>query len=217
MTFDAPTLLLSLLAPLAGGAAADHAAVCAGRTDDAARLRCWDRLALGVVTPPAPAFARPDHAIPDAAPAADTAPVQGAWRLRATPGFDGEEVIAALRSDAPVGCGAGHATLYLRCVDGRTSLYLLHGCDTRAIDEDWPVEMRIDGGPARTVQMRPAAEGDALGLWTYAAARPVAEAMTGARALRLRFRDYLGRTRAVGFAARGAGAAVHAVRSACGW
>ena len=220
MTFDAPSLVLALLAPFAEEVPPPHAGVCVALAEDAARLRCWDRLAQGVVAPAAPAFARPDRALPDPGPRPPDGPVLGRWQVRRTPGFDGEEVVASLRSDEPVGCGAGHATLYLRCTAQRTSLYVLHGCDTRGeggAAGGWPVEVRLGDGGVEAMDMTPAAEGDALGFWTYRSARPMAERIATARTLRMRFEDYLGRRRDVACSLRGAGAAVHAVRAACGW
>ena len=204
MLLSAPSALAAFLAFVSP---VDHAPPCAALDGRDARLACWDA-ASGR---PAPPPRRIVHVVQPAPPLA-----QGRWRVRVTPGFGGDEVVARLASADPVGCGGGHATLFLRCIDDRTSLHLVHGCDTRGAHGAYAVETVLDGAEG-TVAMTADAEGDALGLWAYADARPFAERLVESDALVLRFRDDLDRTKTARFPTRGAGIVVDLVRRACGW
>ncbi|WP_298430057.1 hypothetical protein [uncultured Jannaschia sp.] len=156
-----------------------------------------------------------------ATPPAIPKPAPSPWTvLTEDSTFDGfANVYLSTPSDAPLTCGARRrATLFLRYVRDRTAAYIAHDCQTPARDADgWPVELRLDDGPATATRMQVDDRGESLGYWTYEGARTFIEDLAGRRTLHARFTDQNGRIEQLSFPISGLALHLDALSAACHW
>lgn len=127
------------------------------------------------------------------------------------------DVFLSTRSEQALRCGEGHATLFLRCLDDRTSLFIWHGCALPTDQQVYQVEYSIDGGDALSADWRAGGDPATLGLWTYHDARRMIESMFDANRIALRWEDALGLRREVAFRITGLRGALIPLRLSCGW
>lgn len=128
-------------------------------------------------------------------------------------------VYLSVPSDAPLSCGARRrASLMLRCLEDRTSIYVAHDCATPPIHSgDWDVDLRLDQNPVETRQMQVDSRGEALGHWEYQDARILIERLTTADRLHMRFTDDEGVATALQFPVAGLSDHLETLRTACHW
>ncbi|MFO6465656.1 type VI secretion system-associated protein TagO [Jannaschia sp. KMU-145] len=192
-----------------------------GRAGDAVMLGAAAAPAMAAPQQAAPtAIATEVLAVPPSRPATPTPPPSPWTVLTEDSTFDGfENVYLSTPSDAPLTCGARRrATLFLRCFGDRTAAYIAHDCQTPARDPDgWPVELRLDDGPATATRMQVDDRGESLGYWTYEGARTFIEDLAGRRTLHARFTDQSGRIEQLSFPISGLAPHLDALRAACHW
>lgn len=128
-------------------------------------------------------------------------------------------VYLSVPSDAPLSCGARRrASLMLRCLEDRTSIYVAHDCATPPIHSGgWDVDLRLDQNPVEQTRMQVDSRGEALGHWEYQEARILIERLTTADRLHMRFTDDSGVTTALQFPLTGLGDHLDDLRDACHW
>lgn len=127
------------------------------------------------------------------------------------------DVFLSSRSEKALRCGEGHATLFLRCLQDRTALFIWHGCVVPSDQQLFQVEMSIDGGAVETLTWQVGGEAATLGLWAYDDARRLIEKFYGADRVALRYEDALGLKREMAFPITGLKRAIVPLRIACGW
>ncbi|KIT14582.1 type VI secretion system-associated protein TagO [Jannaschia aquimarina] len=174
---------------------------CMSVTDPGDRLSCWDRSAR-------------------LASATTTRGAYTAWRTEIDlSDLDGtHDVFLSVPSAAPLRCGAGRATLFLRCLGDRTAAFIWHGCDAaKLVPDTRAVTLRVDDGPIRHARWQVGGDSATLGLWEYRPARRLIEAIQNGRVLHVAFRDHIDRTHEMSFPVAGLREAGAPLRIACGW
>jgi len=200
---------------------------CTRIASDTERLQCWDRQRAAQDCKNK--WKRPDGQSEEAClanlePTKDTVETALAtpWLVEEkTSDFtDQRNIFLSTFSMERANCGSrgDFATLYLRCVENKTSLFVFHGCYTPTITRNtWSVDVRIDDAPMKTVHFNGSASNNALGYWTFRQAKPFIESLFGAAKLRMRFRDYSGNTSELTFPIHELETAILPLRETCGW
>jgi type VI secretion system protein VasI len=143
---------------------------------------------------------------------------KGAWRVEIDLSEFGDthDVFLSTTSEKALRCGEGHATLFIRCFNDRTSLFLWHGCVIPSGQTVLSVDLSIDG-EIDSQEWEVGGDPATLGLWLYDDARRLIEAMFGAERLALRYEDPLGLQREMAFPIAGLENAIVPLRLSCGW
>lgn len=148
--------LLALVGAIAGFGtitfAQDEAGACAAIDDDLARLACYD-LALG------------------RSPSPDPTPVTH-WDVRSTKSdfTDQTDVYISTLADGPVQCTGGNTPfLFVRCLEGETTVFISHGCYAPVDHETGRlvVQLRVDDEPTRTKRLYTATDDKSFGWWDH--------------------------------------------------
>lgn len=183
------------------GAASADPATCAAIDDPNRRLGCYDDLFRAVTT-------------------AESA---GKWAVEVekSPLDDSTTVYVSLRSDKPLPGRFGqaeHASLYLRCKEGKTVAYIHFGghfmSDNRGGGR---VDYRIDMQPARHRMMEESNNNKALGLWNGKASIPFVKELFGGRSLYVRATPFSESMIEATFNISGLETAIEPLRKACKW
>ncbi|MEO0860131.1 MAG: type VI secretion system-associated protein TagO [Pseudomonadota bacterium] len=209
--------------------AATSAAGCAAVGDGMLRLACWDRL---YQSPGEEPLVRPDAATvlglqwassrSSADPSQDEpATAGGRWAVEreTSPFSNTTDVFLSLSSTGITRCGAqAPATLYLRCMDDRTSIHIAHGCVTpRRSGESWTVDLSMDGGAVTQDRMQTTDNSDGFGHFTYREARELIERLARTERLDLQFADLNGVQSRLSFPVAGLSQHLPALAKACHW
>lgn len=135
--------------------AATPGANCAAIANDLTRLACYDR-ALGLS--PTPDLSPADH-----------------WDVTSTKSdfTDQTDVYLVTTAANGISCGARRKpTLYVRCLDGKTSVFVSHGCYAPADRKTQRLEVqhRIDDAAAGTFKLAVSTSDNAFGWWNDSSA-----------------------------------------------
>lgn len=178
---------------------------CAAIDDGAERLICYDLI----------------HRV-ERAPVDD--PVQSEWNVRSDISRidDSTNVFMNLQSsDSFRGrfrSGEAHATMYIRCQENTTSLYIVMGGHHLADIQNYGrVTYRIDSDPAQHRSFTSSTDSQALGLWSGGNSIPFIRQMFGADNVLVQITPFSESSITVDFPVSGLEEAIAPLREACNW
>jgi type VI secretion system protein VasI len=158
-------------------------------------------------------------------PVESTVPIEsaGRWRIETeTSAFDDSTtVFVALDSNEPIRGQfgpAGPATLHLRCMENRTSLFLvLNDLFLSDIQGYGLVEYRIDDQEVETVEMTSSTSNKALGLWNGSKSIPMIKGLLLGQKVVFRATPFNESPVEFSFDLTGIDSATSLLRKACSW
>lgn len=110
------------------------------------------------------------------------------------------------------------ATLYLRCLENTTSIYISTDCHLASGFQGYgQVDYRIDDKPSASRGFDASTNNRALGLWTGGSAIPFIKKLFGAKRLLVRFTPFNENPVTAKFDISGVEEAVRPLREACSW
>jgi len=181
------------------------------------RLACYDRAAGRA--PDAPEAETAEATEPTAASPAGGKP---AWatRIDTSQFTDEQTVYLTVRSDRPVACRFGRVepvTLFVRCLENTTALFLDTHCFLSDIQGYGDVDIRLDEDAMRTLSMAASTDNSALGLWRGGSSIPVVRSLFGKERLIMRFTPFNESPLEATFDITGLETAIDPLRKACNW
>lgn len=147
----------------------------------------------------------------------------GAWQIRESESAfdDSSTVVLSLDAETAITAQYGglvHPSMFLRCMENRTSVYFhLGGYFLSDIDGFGMIDTRVD--KQQSVQIRASASTDnhALGLWSGADAIPFIKRLTTGTKLAVRITPFNESPKEFLFSTGGLEAALPSLRAACNW
>ncbi len=210
-------LVLALLVTAQQAAASSPALrACRGIADDAGRLACYDRWAGRLAG---------DEGRDTTTADTDSHGVEhsrNAWALHIdTSKFTDEpSVYLSVISRRAVSCRLRRpqpVTLWIRCLENTTAIFLETGCFVADIQGYGDVDIRLDDTPMRTLSMSESTDNNALGLWSGHRSIPVVKSLFGKERMVVRFTPYNESQVTTTFDIAGLEAAIAPLRRACNW
>lgn len=178
---------------------------CAAIDDGAERLICYDLI----------------HRV-ERASVPDT--LESEWRVRSETSRidDSTNVYMTLQSSDTIpgrfSRGSAHATIYVRCLENTTSLYIVMGGHHLADIQGYGrVTYRIDDAPAQSKNFSSSTDSQALGLWNGGSSIPFIRQLFGASNLLIQITPFSESPITVDFTVKGIEEAIAPLREACNW